>query len=163
MKQITPKHQAKQQTIANLALIEKQNIVPFTCCLVYFKYTTCKYCLSYVARNAKPNIQQPNSLILQDVYSETNYTKTSGKTTKNCQSCAYWKTEYRTFYLLFSCNRYVVENQYKIKYHKFEINLSWLRMCSEVRRIYENCAHKCARPQFHATLKIFFFTTYCTH
>jgi hypothetical protein len=34
VKQITPKHQAKQQKIANLALIEKQNIVPFTCCLV---------------------------------------------------------------------------------------------------------------------------------
>ena len=38
-----------------------------------------------------------------------------------------------------------------------------LRMCSEVRRIYENCAYKCARPQFHATLKICFFTAYCTN
>jgi hypothetical protein len=34
VKQIAPKNQAKQQTTANLALIEKQNIVPFACCLV---------------------------------------------------------------------------------------------------------------------------------
>jgi hypothetical protein len=26
-----------------------------------------------------------------------------------------------------------------------------------------NCAYKCARPQFHATLKICFFTAYCTN